>query len=467
MNYTLLNKNRPLADIELSDSGYIVGIKNIIDADAFPVGVITEDNIKNTVGRLNSWWQGRAIPASRDGLKQILQAYDIETTTKLAARSLGLSLSDQYWIKPSGSDIEWQDVNFFTNDFSSDLGDAFFSRGSSKPNINPMTPDASSNGWLKKKWTIIDGERYLAKAGSVPLLQQPYNEVAASKIMEALGIEHVDYKLIKEEGRPLSLCKNFVTAETEFVPANLIRNVLPKSNNDNEYTHFLKCAEKLEIPNVKEHIDALMTIDFIIENTDRHYGNFGFIRDVNTLKFIGPAPVFDSGTSLWCDSLNTEIGTWQKAMPFKENHQKQQQLISSYNINYTALNQCAEIVNTVLSSSPYLDKDRIEKVTRSVENRARIMGNFISSQLKNSFNYTAAYNFFRLNNDAKTTGKTPSDFDVYKAMLKFGLPEERCNNIIEKSPALKKSLALQFKFSQDLKKIPEIKNLLKGSSLEL
>lgn len=382
MNYTLFNKNRPLAEIELSDSGFIVAVNKIIDAEAFPVGVITDNNLKNIIGRLNGWWQGRAIPASRDGLKQILQTYGIETTTKLAARSLGLSLSDQYWLKPAGSDIEWQDVNFFTNDFSSDLGDAFFSRGSSKPNINPLTPDASSNGWLKKKWTIIDGKRYLAKAGSVPLLQQPYNEVAASQIMQGLGIEHVEYKLLIEDGRPLSLCKNFVDTETEFVPANLIRSVLPKSKNDNEYTHFVKCAEKLEIPNVKELLDNLLTIDFLIENTDRHYGNFGFIRNVNTLKFTGPAPVFDSGTSLWCEALNTEIGSWQKVMPFKETHKEQSRLINSFNINCNELEKVHEIVKTVLSSSPYLDKERIEKVTLAVENRVRVLGNIINAKSK-------------------------------------------------------------------------------------
>lgn len=380
MNYKLLKKNRLLADIELSDSGFIVDINKIIDAEAFPVGVITDNNLKNTVGRLNSWWQGRAIPASRDGLKQILQAYDIETTTKLSARSLGLSLSDQYWIKPAGSDIEWQDVNFFTNEFSNDLGNAFFSRGSSKPNISPMTPDASSNGWLKKKWTIINGERYLAKAGSVPLLQQPYNEVAASQIMQLLGIEHVEYRLVIEEDRPLCLCKNFVDTETEFVPANLIRNVLPKSKNDNEYTHFLKCAENLQISNAKEYINSLMTIDFLIENTDRHYGNFGFIRNVNTLKFVGAAPVFDSGTSFWCEALNSEIGSWQKVMPFKETHKEQIRLVDSFDINPNELEKVSEIVKTVLSSSPYLDKERVEKVTVAVENRARVLGNIINEK---------------------------------------------------------------------------------------
>lgn len=245
-----------------------------------------------------------------------------------------------------------------------------------------MTPDASSNGWLKKKWTIIDGKRYLAKAGSVPLLQQPYNEVAASQIMQGLGIEHVEYKLLIEDGRPLSLCKNFVDTETEFVPANLIRSVLPKSKNDNEYTHFVKCAEKLEIPNVKELLDNLLTIDFLIENTDRHYGNFGFIRNVNTLKFTGPAPVFDSGTSLWCEALNTEIGSWQKVMPFKETHKEQSRLINSFNINCNELEKVHEIVKTVLSSSPYLDKERIEKVTLAVENRVRVLGNIINAKSK-------------------------------------------------------------------------------------
>ena len=53
----------------------------------------------------------------------------------------------------------------------------------------------------------------------------------------------------------------------------------------------------------------MLCLDYLIENSDRHYGNFGFIRDVNSLKFLGPAPLFDNGTSLWCESLNSEIGT--------------------------------------------------------------------------------------------------------------------------------------------------------------
>ena len=37
---------------------------------------------------------------------------------------------------------------------------------------------------------------------------------------------------------------------------------------------------------------------FLIMNEDRHLNNFGVIRDVNTLKWIDVAPIFDNGQSL-------------------------------------------------------------------------------------------------------------------------------------------------------------------------
>ena len=37
---------------------------------------------------------------------------------------------------------------------------------------------------------------------------------------------------------------------------------------------------------------------FLIMNKDRHLNNFGIIRDVNTLKWIDVAPIFDNGQSL-------------------------------------------------------------------------------------------------------------------------------------------------------------------------
>ena len=202
--------------------------------------------------------------------------------------------------------------------------------------VGIITKD-SSNGWLKKKWVIINDKRYLAKAGSGTLHQEPYNEVAISKILDLLKIKHIEYKTIMENNRPLCLCENFINPNTEFVPANLIYNVLPQKNNESNLTHFFKCAEYLQISGTKDYINNFLTIDYLTENTDRHYGNFGFIRNINTLKFISPAPIFDNGTSLWNNCLDSEIGEWQSCMPFKKNHREQIKLVTSFNISEQSL----------------------------------------------------------------------------------------------------------------------------------
>ena len=188
--YTLMNKNTELAVVLLSSAGFITEVLTLKNPEAFPVGIYTGKKEK-LVERLNRWWLSRIIPASRDGLRYILHLYDIESSAILSKRSLGLSLSDQYWIKPEDSGMIWDEVNFFSNEFSKELGEAFFQRGSSRPAVNPFTPDASSNGWLKKKWVRINGKTYLAKAGSAPMFQQPYNEGVADKILDQLIINHV------------------------------------------------------------------------------------------------------------------------------------------------------------------------------------------------------------------------------------------------------------------------------------
>lgn len=46
----------------------------------------------------------------------------------------------------------------------------------------------------------------------------------------------------------------------------------------------------------------MIILDFIIANEDRHLGNFGVIRNVESLQWEGICPIFDMGRS-----LNTNI----------------------------------------------------------------------------------------------------------------------------------------------------------------
>ena len=43
----------------------------------------------------------------------------------------------------------------------------------------------------------------------------------------------------------------------------------------------------------------MVVFDAVICNTDRHFGNFGFLIDNSTNKIASPAPLFDHGNALF------------------------------------------------------------------------------------------------------------------------------------------------------------------------
>jgi len=194
MNYTIMHKNNPVMDIEINESAVaIVAIGTVHDAARVPLGV---QSMKGGIAldELNDWLKGRSIPASRAGIRNLYARLGRESTECLILKCYALSLSDHYWLRPIGSGVNWSDVNFFENDFSRDVGEMLFGREpADRKRINLMSPDNTSEGWLKKKWIIADGKRKLVKGGSEPWRQEPYNEVIASVIMRRLGIPHVPY----------------------------------------------------------------------------------------------------------------------------------------------------------------------------------------------------------------------------------------------------------------------------------
>lgn len=146
--------------------------------------------------------------------------------------------------------------------FFEDVGNALLGKGSSGGEPSLMSPDNTSDGWLRKKWTIMDGKRCLVKGGSGAVRQEPYNEVLASRLMDRLGIPHVDYHV-------------------------------------SIYRHYQDCCRALGISGMTGALDRMIVVDFLIANEDRHQNNFGVVRHAETLEWLGAAPICDSGSSLW------------------------------------------------------------------------------------------------------------------------------------------------------------------------
>ena len=316
MKCTFMHKRTRVAELELDDvTGFIQKIGSVFAPEHLPIGIPVRNEIADRAA-FNDWWRDRSIPASRSGVPEALESLGVADTKILLVRCYGLSLSDQYWICPEGAELRWEDINFFQNDFSEDIGDVLFGERKKKDTLNFSSPDSTSDGNLKKRWKIIDGKQCLIKGGSNPFRQQPFNEAIASGIMERLGIGNI--------------------------------------------TPFL---------------DRMLVLDYIIANEDRHFNNFGALRNAETLEWLGMAPIYDSGSSLGYDKIPGQMRSEKDVVckPFKNHHTEQLKLVTDFDwIDFDRLSDVDELISGVLSceeAADYIDEGRIHAITEGVQRR--------------------------------------------------------------------------------------------------
>lgn len=373
MKCILMNKNMPVVELELDDdTATILKVVKNYELDFLPVGIDVKTGIPNKK-ELNEWWFGRSIPASRSGIAAALERLGVQYSEQLLLRCYGLSLSDQYWMKPVDSELKWKNINFFENDFSDDVGNVLFGQPAGQ-DIDLMSPCNTSDGWLKKKWKIIGAKRCLIKAGSNPYMQEPINEVFGTRLHQRLGCKNfVPYKALLENGIPYSVCENFIDVNTELVSAVNINRSLKKVSQFTSYEHFLNACDRLGIPGMKKFLDYMLVFDYLMANTDRHFGNLGAVRNVETLEWIGPAPIFDSGTSLWHDKLTRAINPLEETetKPFYSSVSRQMKLVSDFSwIPFEELRHLRDDVREIFEPTDFIDEERIEALSNAVTSRA-------------------------------------------------------------------------------------------------
>lgn len=299
---TLMNKNRPVVRYAY-DFGTHSAVKVLETPNPeYAPPIVLDGYGRITRATIDRWWRSRSIPASRQHFKRLMSALDLSSALELAERSYGLSLSDRYWVCPDGDRKTWDELNFFDNDFTDDLGVITLGRTSSgAPDL--FSPNSTLGGNLLKKWTISEGKRTLVKAGSGLFNQEPFNELAATALYRRVldTGDYVPYSLLEQDRRTYSSCPNLLEDDEELITAHdLIVNNHLSMNPQREADELAGLFESLGVPDARLAIDKMLTTDLLIANDDRHFRNFGIIRDVETLEYKRFAPLFDSGHSLWC-----------------------------------------------------------------------------------------------------------------------------------------------------------------------
>lgn len=297
--YVLMFKDNPVCDVEYDVSSALVrSIERIENPELLPPRAVREGKANAVL--LGSWWQDRFAP--RDRLPRVLQ--HSPEFSKVFAASMGMSLSDHYWMKPADSAARWSELNFFDNPFSDEIGRDLLGTGkrSSLQDVEDLrSPSLTTNGALAKFWRIdpSSGKRQLCKSAD-PGDREALNEVAVSAAL-ACFLEPEDftpYWAEEFDGKAWSVCDSFLDGMHDFVP---VYDAVPGLSCDEEGFDLLRrFAEEHGIEGFDKAVSQMFVVDALVANTDRHLGNFGFLRNADTLEYERFAPIFDSGRSLWC-----------------------------------------------------------------------------------------------------------------------------------------------------------------------
>ena len=147
---------------------------------------------------------------------------------------------------------------------------------------------------LPKCWRRVDGTVRLYKGGTSGASNtgnEPYSEYYASQVAEAMGINAVRYGLSKWKGQLCSTCDLFTSKAVSFMP---VGRLVTHGGFD-----AVRAFYEEQGPEYLQALRDMVVFDAVICNTDRHFGNFGFLIDNATNKIVAPAPLFDHGNSLF------------------------------------------------------------------------------------------------------------------------------------------------------------------------
>lgn len=234
------------------------------------------------------WLETRAIDSHRANsrlLKKALRLAEKDDVSTVIHVN-GATITDNYWIRPIGSELTYDDVKF-SDDYFSNLAlkgtyDSFNRAANSK---RSKTPELTNVGSFEKCWKLRKGKWWMYKKAT-------HNEMFSELFIYELGVALGMNMAVYERGEGCIKSLDFTDAATvNFEPASTFMG-------DNEdYFDVVKALEKLCPDAIPDYI-RMIFMDTICANPDRHTNNFGLLRATKTGELIGFAPNYDNNMAL-------------------------------------------------------------------------------------------------------------------------------------------------------------------------
>jgi len=295
------------------------------------------DTRLNNLNNFYYWCSSRVLTLDRKYAKEILnsigakQAVTDRDRAMIALSYHALSLMDVYWVRSDRENIRFSDLSLYRHSLSGAFSDVSLrGKALTAQNEELVTPsDAASNvgtqGIAPKAW-IREGNTFcLLKNGDERDVKA---ELLASRIARCFKAESVLYEPAQFEGVIVSKSRIITSEEESIVPMEAVDVYCANHELDRDAFVLKKDAYSYHMMNL---------IDYLVGNTDRHWGNWGFLVDNRTNRLGKLHPLMDFNKAfLAYDSI--------EGARCQTNAKRQSQLDAAVEaVRQVGLNQTAEI----------------------------------------------------------------------------------------------------------------------------
>ena len=293
-NYTIMHKDKRVASIR-DDGDCTIYNKSLMP---FNLWLDVEDDLNTRVNNLNNfyyWCASRVLTLDRKYAKEILNAIGAKQATTDRDRAMiaisyhALCLTDVYWVKSNRESVKFGDISLYRNSLSKAFADvSLLGRQITAQNAEllaneDVAGDVSTNGVAPKAWIREDDGFYLVKNGDERDVDA---EILASKIADCFDVEHVSYYPDRFADRKVSKSKIITDEEHSIVSMEFIDVYCQNRDINSEEFVLNRDSQSYYMMNI---------IDYLVGNSDRHWGNWGFFVDNadNSLQHLYPLMDFN------------------------------------------------------------------------------------------------------------------------------------------------------------------------------
>lgn len=292
--YTIMHLNRRVASIH-SDGTCVIHAPSFLPYNLYLEKAGKED-IDARVNNLNNfyyWCASRILTLDRKYAKEILnsigatQAVTDKERASIALAYHCVTLTDVFWTRGFREKTSYDQICLFDHSLSDAFvdvslrGKALTAQNAKLIAASDTAGDVSTKGAAPKAWIRRNGTFYLLKDGDPKEVDA---ELLASQIVRCFAMSQVLYEPFEYDGQKVSSSELMTSKEYSIVPMEYI-DVFAANHDTDIYQlihqHDLRGYYMMNI------------VDYLIGNTDRHWGNWGFLVNNKTNRLMRLFPLMD------------------------------------------------------------------------------------------------------------------------------------------------------------------------------